>query len=47
VELQRVFDVTTNATLTRKMVALANAVAKHAGSDNTLTLAPNRDGAQQ
>jgi hypothetical protein len=45
VELQRVFDVTTNAAAIRKAVALANVVAKHAGSDSTVNLAPNRDGA--
>jgi hypothetical protein len=44
-ELQRVFDVTTNAAAIRKVVALANVVAKHVGPDNTVTLAPNEEGA--
>jgi hypothetical protein len=38
VELQRVFDVTTNAAAIRKAVTLAIVVAKHAGSDNTVAL---------
>jgi hypothetical protein len=44
VELQKVFGETANAGVIRKAVALANVVAKHAGSDNTVTLAPNTNG---
>lgn len=38
VELQKVFGVKTNAAVIRKALALANVAAKHAGSDNTITI---------
>jgi len=42
--LQKTFGVKTNAAVIRKALALANVASEHAGSDNTITIAPSEDG---
>jgi hypothetical protein len=43
-DLQKTFGVKTNAAVIRKALALANVASKHAGADNTITIAPSEDG---
>ncbi len=40
-ELQKKFGVTSNAAVIRKALALANVAARHADTDNSITLAPS------